>query len=352
MNYALPHIQKMNPYHPPLSGRRTFDGILLDFNEAVHPISPAVKKALADFVEEDKFHIYPEYDGFKELLAEYAQCNREELVITDGSDRAIDLIFRTFSTKGDEAIIPDPSFAMLFQSSELSNNTIISPNYSKNGEFPMEEVLKTINPKTKIVVICNPNNPTGTLIQKEEIEKVAKKALEHNALVLVDEAYYEFSGVTAVPLMKKYDNIIITRTFSKAFGITATRIGYAIAAKELVAEMEKVKGPYDVNMFALTAATASLKDKNSMKIYVQEVIEISKPKLEKFLEEKEINYIPSGANFILLKIKNGNEVYDILDARGIRTRPRPQKNGEVYLRVSIGTEKDTDRLIEELQKIL
>ena len=183
------------------------------------------------------------------------------------------------------------------------------PKYGSNDmSFPLDDVLNSITEKTKLVVICNPNNPTGTLISVADIEKICKKAKD--AIVYVDEAYAEFSAVTAVPLLDKYPNLIITRTFSKAFGLVALRIGYVIARPELIKEMLKVRGPYDINMVSLCAAKTALQNLDNLDNYVDEVMEKSKPMLEKFLDDVDIRYYESGSNFILIKPKDSKKGED------------------------------------------
>lgn len=344
-NLSLKRIQKMKPYLPPLSGRRTFDGLLLDFNERTQSPSKNVQKALNDLINTPTLQVYPEYGQLEEKLAQYVGVDTDQIMLTDGSDRAIDIIFRTFTDAGDLVIIPTPSFAMFYQSAELVGNTIVTPAYDKkNMAFPTDEVLGAINEKTKLIVLCSPNNPTGTSIPLSDIEQIAKTA--SNSMILVDEAYFEFSKQTAAGLINKYPNIIVTRTFSKAFGLAALRIGYIIAAREYVAELAKVRGPYDVNMLAYTAAEAALDDLRTMQKYVDEVMDISKPQVEKFFTDNNIQYYKSSANLILFKPENPDIVEKILKENGILVRPQNKPGIEGSLRVTIGTVKQMQQFIK------
>ncbi len=344
-NLSLKRIQKMKPYLPPLSGRRTFDGLLLDFNERTQSPSKNVQKALDAFINTPTLQVYPEYGQLEKKLAQYVGVNTDQIMLTDGSDRAIDIIFRTFTDAGDRVIIPTPSFAMFYQSAELVGNTILTPSYDKkNMAFPTGEVLNMIDESIRLIVLCNPNNPTGTSIPMSDIEQIAKAA--SNSMILVDEAYFEFSKQTAAGLINKYPNIIVTRTFSKAFGLAALRIGYIIAAREYVAELAKVRGPYDVNMLAYTAAEAALDDRATMQKYVGEVMNISKPQVEKFFTENNIQYYKSSANLILFKPENPDFVEKILRENGILVRPQNKPGIEGTIRVTVGTATQAEYFIK------
>lgn len=349
-NSALTRIQKMRPYKPPLKGRSKYSGMLLDFNERTTPPESKVVSALEKFVKGQKLQVYPEYFDLEKRIAEYAGIKVNQVMITNGSNQGIDIIFRTFTEKGDKVIIPSPSFAMFYQCAQIVGNEIICPLYKKDYlAFPLEETLKgLVDERVKMIVVCNPNNPTGTVVSLADIEKIAQKA--KNALVYIDEAYFEFSKITAAPLIKKYPNIVITRTFSKAFGLAGLRIGYVIAAKEYIAEMSKVRGPYDVNMLAYAAASATLKDRKNMENYVEEVMKKAKLIVEKFFTENKITYYPSAANFILFRPNNPENTFEKLKKAGVLVRPQNKQNIEVTLRVSIGTLAQMKRFIEIYKK--
>jgi len=345
-NLANLNIQRMQPYCPPLENRQGYEGILLDFNEATVPISPKVQQTLGEMVKANQFQLYPAYDDFNRKLASYAEVKADQVMVTNGSDQAIDIIFRTFTAKNDTVVIPSPSFAMFYQCAEAMGNRILTPAYQTDLGFPTNEVIKSITSATKLIVICNPNNPTGTLVQLDEIESIVKKSLQNDALIYVDEAYYEFSKVSAATLIEKFPNLIITRTFSKAFGLAALRIGYAIAQTALIEEMLKIRGPYDVNTIGLKAASAALDDRQAMEKYADEVMNKAKPLVEQFFSENEIEFYPSSANFILFKPKNAEFVFSTLRTKGVLTRPRNGKNIDQSIRVSIGTEKQMREFIE------
>lgn len=346
-NCANLHIQKMGTYTPPIEGRRAYTGCLLDFNERTLPASKKVTAALQKIIKQNQFQIYPEYGDIASCIAAYVKRSPEELMVTNGSDQGIDLIFRTFTEKGGRVIIPSPSFAMFDQCAGVLGNRVIRPLYKEDGSFPLEEVLEILGGRQKIqlVVICNPNNPTGTLINLADLERILNEAQKSETMVYVDEAYGEFSGVSAMPIVSEYSNLIITKTFSKAFGLSALRIGYCIAKAENINELKKVRGPYDVNMFGWAAARAALEDKKSMQRYVDEVMQKAKPMVEDFFKKKGISFLPSAANFILFRPQTPEQTFEILKSRGMLTRPRKGFGIEGTLRVSIGTVAQMKRFI-------
>ncbi|MBU4481343.1 histidinol-phosphate transaminase, partial [Patescibacteria group bacterium] len=328
--------------------RSEYDGMLLDFNERTQPPNRKASQVLEKFVKGKKLQAYPEYFDLEEKIAKYAGVSPEQVLVTNGSNQGIDIIFQTFTEKGDKVIIPGPSFTMFEQRAQVAGNKIIRPLYKKSGlSFPLEGVLDSIDEQVKLLVVCNPNNPTGTAVSLQDIERIARKAKK--AIVYVDEAYFEFSKITAIPLLKKYPNIIITRTFSKAFGLASLRIGYVIAAKEYVAEMLKVRGPYDVNMAAYYLASAALQDKRALKKYVEEVMEKAKPLVEKFFTENNILFEPSAANFILFRPANAQRVWTLLAENGVLARPQNKKNIRGTLRLTIGTVKQMKKFLKIYQ---
>lgn len=340
----------MQPYNPPIEGRAGLGYLLLDFNERTEPYDKNINQYLKKYLDKNTLNIYPAYNNICEMIAKYAGVKKENILITNGSDQAIEIIFKTFTKTNNQIIIPSPSFAWFSQCAKINDNLIVSPEYeNKNLSFPLKEVLKNISPKTKMIVICNPNNPTGTSLSLIEIEQILKKAKK--SITYIDEAYFEFSNITAVSLLKTYPNLIISRTFSKAFGLAALRIGYIIANDKLIKEMLKVRGPYDINTLGVCAVEYVLKNLSGLKNYVSEVMTKSKPMLEKYLNQKNIKYYNSNVNFILVKPNNPEKVFNHLKTNNILTRPRTGSVIEGTIRITIGTIKQTKKLIKILNKL-
>lgn len=328
----------MQRYSPPIEQRAKFEGLRLDFNERLAPLPRNVISAVQNF-DSQKLMLYPSYGGLLQKIAKYAGVGALNMMITNGSDQGMELIFRTFVSDEDTVVIPSPSFAMFYQVAQVQGAEIIKPKYKSGGSFPFDEVIELLKQKPKLVIICNPNNPTGTLLPLEKIEVILRVA--GDTLVYVDEAYFEFSKITTARLIKKYTNLFITRTFSKAFGLAALRIGYLMSCRANIDEMLKVRGPYDINQIAKIAAEASLETLPELRKYCDEVMNKAKPLVEKFFKEKGVVFYPSGANFIYFKEPFAG-FSEKLESRGILIRP--QADG--YARVTIGPLKQMQQFIE------
>lgn len=347
------NIKKMTPYKPPLEGRSARDYTLLDFNERTTGTSQKVKQALKNYIDSDRLQVYPEYGDLEEKIATYAGVANFEAMVTNGADQGIDIICRAHLSDGDKVIIPFPSFAMHYQSAGIEGAETLEPSYNEeDGSFPLDEVINLIanDDKIRLVILCNPNNPLGSFISLSDLEKILTKSQEKGIPVLHDEAYFEFSGITCKDLIKNYDNLYITRTFSKAYGLVATRVGYVISQESNLQELMKIRGPYDVNMFAKISVLAALEDLQYMNEYVKEVMQESKPVLEKFLQEKGISFYPSLANFLFLKMPEPKRIIEKLKSEGVLVRPKEGPDKKIGVRVAIGTLEDTKKLINALDK--
>ncbi len=342
----------MSHYKPPLEGRSERDYLLLDFNERTTGPSPKVKEALKKFIDSGRLQVYPEYGDLEAKIAQYAGVSANRAMVTNGGDQGVDIICRACLDEGDKIIIPFPAFAMHYQSAGIQGGELLEPKYKEDGSFPLEESLNLITEEVKLIILCNPNNPLGSSIPVEDVEKILDKAKKKEVTVLHDEAYFEFSGITTKDLIGKYDNLYIMRTFAKAFGLVSLRAGYLISQENNIQELLKIRGPYDVNMAAKTAILAALEDIQYMKDYAREVMEESKPKLEEFLKEKGIFFYPSDANFLLLKVPSPQGLINELKSQGILVRPKPASDGTAAVRVSIGELKDTEQFIRVFRKIL
>lgn len=338
MNLARKLVKNIKPYSPPLKGRTEFDGLLLDFNE---------RSTVPKLVLERSVNRYPEYDALQLAIADYCGVNRDQVLLTNGSDQAIDTVFRTFIDPGDGVIMPSPTFGMIEQAAKLAGASIAAPLYLQPDlAFPFDEVL---DKSAKLIVMCNPNSPTGTLVKAADIEKIA--ALAPKAIIMVDEAYFEFSGISAVPLIQKYPNVVVTRTFSKAFGLAGLRLGYAIASTEHIAEMRKACGPYAVSSVAQAAGLATLKDRQTMTAYVREVMDQAKPFVEQFFTANHIRFYDSSANFILFQPDNWEVILNSLDDNGVLVRAQDRPGTPGCLRLTIGTLQEMERFVAAYQKI-
>jgi histidinol-phosphate aminotransferase len=343
-------VLEMEDYSPPTFGRE--NKLRLDFNENTIGCSPKVIQALQQ-VDANKLSVYPEYTQFRRKLASFLTINESELLLTNATDEAIQLVMNTFVKKGDEVIIPVPTFAMFKFYASLAEAKIKEVLYEKDLTFPTDRIIDSISNKTKIVILVNPNNPTGTAIIENDILQIVQKAQDNNTIILVDEAYYEFYGKSCLELIRKYENVIITRTFSKAYGLAGLRIGYIVSNSKTMRFLEKASSPYSVNSLAVIVAEAALKDSEYMNNYVREVIK-NKFFVENELARLGIKRYSSEANFLIANFGDScDNIYEKLKQKDIlvrnRTKDQLLKN---CLRIGIGTKEQCNKFINTLKGIL
>jgi histidinol-phosphate aminotransferase len=349
MSVINPHITALSAYKPPLEGRNPDVFTLLDFNERTIHVAENVKRALHDYIDAGRLQMYPAYGDIVVRLAEYAGVEESQLMITNGSDQGIDLVFRAVTSPNAEAIIPGPSFAMYHQCAKVEGMTLREPQYTPQGGYPVADVLAAINVNTRIIVVSNPNNPCGTLASVEAIQQVAEAAPQ--AAVLVDECYFEYSRTTAISLISDYSNIFVTRTFSKTWGMPSLRFGYLMSAEENILALCNVRGPYDINQLAVVAAGAALDDPSETQSYVTEVMGEAKPLVESWLDNAKINYWQSQANYLWCFPDRPERVSEHLQKHGFLVRPK-RYNDQVGLRITMGTLEQMRALIEVWKMLL
>ena len=324
-------------------------GILkLDANENVYGPSPKVKAALASFGDA---HIYPDscQTELRKALAVYTGVTAEHIVAGSGSDQLIDLVIRLFVSPGDEVVTATPTFSMYKFFTELVGGKFVT--VSRDDEFNLvpEKLIKAISKKTKLIFVAMPNNPTGTQIPIEAVKKIIGTGIP----VVVDEAYYEFTGQTLASELDNYPNLMILRTFSKWAGLAGLRVGYGLFPVIVAEKLDAIKDPYCVNSAAVLAARESLKDVDYLMGNVKLIISERDRLFEALSSIKYLKPYPSEANFILCKVKAkiALQVQVVLERRGILVRYFNSPQMENCLRFSIGRPQDTDRLIAELRRI-
>jgi histidinol-phosphate aminotransferase len=349
----LLEIEEYSPISPPevLSQRAGIPEeklIKLDGNENPYGCSPKVRRALANY---SHYHIYPdpEQREFKKLLAEYVGIDQKYIVAGSGSDELIDLILRLFIEPGDEAISCVPSFGMYPFSTRVCGGRIVE--VPRTGGFAVDvaAVKAAMSERTKILFLASPNNPTGNLTPQRDILEL----VDDGMVVVVDEAYYEFSGVTAAGLVPQHDNLIVLRTFSKWAGLAGLRVGYGIFPTKLASHLMKIKPPYNVNAAAQVAVRESLRDIDYLHGTVKAIVQ-ERGHLFHLLEEFTfLKPLPSQANFILCRVLEGNarQICDELSKSGIFIRYFDTPLLKNYIRISVGKPEHTDALIKALRKV-
>lgn len=336
----------MAPYSPPTGGRA--DKLRLDFNENTVGCSPKVTEFLRSRLDENRLAVYPEYTEVKRDLAAHFGVAEDEFLLTNGTDEAIQVLINTYVDDGDEVIILRPSYAMYRFYSDVAGAQVQEIDYRAGTlQFPLEELLDAISPATRAILISNPNNPTGTAVKAEGIEAILRRA--QGAAVLIDEAYYEFCGITALHALPQAPNLFVSRTFSKVYGMAAMRLGCLFSQAQNIAYLHKAQSPYSVNTLAALAARVAVQDTDYIRRYVTEVL-AARELLLVGLEKLDIPYFESHGNFVLMRIGDrAIEVRDKLRDAGVLVRDRSYELPGC-VRVTVGTREQMRRFLAELER--
>jgi histidinol-phosphate aminotransferase len=341
-------VERLQKYRPPLEGRA--GKIRLDFNENTIGCAPEVVRELRRALNSELLTCYPEYDESRRTLARYFQVAPEEMLLTNGTDDAIKMICDAFVDPGDVLLVPVPTFPVYEFFHNVAGGKISRIRYDEKFRLPVEKLVAELNRKTRWLPLANPNNPTGTEILKSDLRTILEAA--PYTLVLVDEAYFDFSGETVLPWIRKYRNLVVTRTFSKAFGLAALRMGYIFANPELAEVIHRAQNPFAVNSLALMCACVAIRHDDYVRKYAEEV-RANRAEFCRWLDSREIPYVPSSANFVLTRVGGQAPlVAQRLRAEGILVRDwsyDPHLIG--YLRFTIGSTAQTQRLMEELDRM-
>jgi histidinol-phosphate aminotransferase len=326
------------------------DGIIkLDANENPYGCSPRVKQALSQYAS---FNIYPdaEQTELRKLLQDYTGVSTEHIVASNGSDQLIDLILRLFVSPGDEVINCVPTFDIFRFSTTLCKGKLVEVPRDENYRVNVSAVKKAISKKTKMILLANPNNPTGTPTPKQDILELVDTGVP----VLSDEAYVEFSGETATQLVSRYKNLMVLRTFSKWAGLAGLRIGYGILPPPIAEYLLRIKLPYNVNVAALVAVRESLKDIDYLWGKVKAIVAERERLFGELSKLEWLKPFPSQANFIFCHVLNGKarEIQQELEKRGILIRYFDLPLLQNSLRISVGKPEHTDAVIKALKETI
>ncbi len=348
-------IKSMKEYSAPLENRRAF--LRLDFNENTIGPSPQVYKAIQN-IQPNQISIYPEYELLIEKLSKNYCYNRkiniEEIGLFNGADAAINAIFNSFGNINDVFLTTNPTFGYYFPCAEMRGMKIITCEYKEdNFEFPIEDFEEKIATcKPKIIFICNPNNPTGTVLRSEKIIEIAKQ--NKKSIIVVDELYEKFYGDSLLPKInfEETKNILIIQSLSKTGGLAGLRMGFTFGNKDLMKYINKVTGPYDVNSFAVTATIAALNDSKYIDDYVIEVKKAREWIKEKFQSLDNRSNFNGGNYFLIWPNKDPKILIQEMKNNGILIRSMEnKKNIENALRISIGTKKQMQYFWEKFIKL-
>ncbi|HET6931028.1 MAG TPA: histidinol-phosphate transaminase [Candidatus Acidoferrum sp.] len=338
-------ILNRKTYEAPAEGR--WGKIRLDFNENTTGCSEAARKALR-MLRGRELAMYPEYQTPTEILAKYFGVKPQELLLTNGGDDALRVFFDTFVEPGSHILICEPTFPMYRYYAEIAGARVKALQYSRKMEFPLEAVLRALRKKPRVFFLANPNNPTGTLVERDAIAAILKAA-SHTAVVL-DEAYADFSGVTVVPWIRRNANLFVAKTFSKAAGLAGLRLGAVVAKSESLAWLRRAMPPFPVNAAALAAGVAAVRERRTIERYIRDTTRLR----EWFAAElklRGVRVFPSAGNFLLADFgERGPRVFKKLTRNGILVRERSKDLGPGFARIAIGTKKELQAFLQMLDR--
>lgn len=361
---ATKGVQALSPYQagkPIDELKREYgvsDVIKLASNE--NPLGPSKKVIAAIQNELADLSRYPDGNAFglKKALADKHLVDVKQITIGNGSNDILEILTRAFVTPEHEVIFSQHAFVVYpIVTQAVGAKAVVVP--AKNWGHDLDAMQQAITDKTRVIFIANPNNPTGTWLGKKELSSFLQ-AVPNNVLVVLDEAYFEFADndlaaaeyPNGIELGKQYPNLIVTRTFSKAYGLAGLRVGYSISNSQVADALNRVRQPFNVNSLALKAAEVAIADieylENGLKLNAKGMSQ-----LVNSFEKLGLSYIPSVANFICVEVgEHALKVYDDLLYEGVIVRPVTNYEMPNYLRITIGTEKENDRFISALTKVL
>jgi|LGOV01.1.fsa_nt_gb histidinol-phosphate aminotransferase len=323
-----------------------------------NPLGPSPKAIEAIKNAASMGHIYPDSTSMKvrKLLSEKHNVGVDSIILTAGGEELIKLFCGTFLNKGDETIISELGFGLHFRGSQMQGATVVTIPVREDLSDDLDEFANKITDKTKIIFVTNPNNPTGMMNARDDIAKLLSKVPE-NVLVMIDEAYFEFAVEhpeypDCTEFLSQYPNIIILRTLSKVVGLAGVRVGYGIASSEIIAEILKLKGAFNVSILGQEAAYAALLDVDHLEKTVLENRE-SLNMLKEYFDDNGIHYLKTGANFIFVDLGISSKVvHEDLIKKGVILRPGHLWGRDKFTRISSGTVEETETIIKVLDEYL
>ncbi len=319
----------------------------LNTNENPYPPSPRVLEAIRSAAS-DELRLYPPpmADRLLEAAAEVYGVPPDHILAGNGSDELLSILTRVFVGENDRVAYPIPTYTLYETLCRIQGGSIVEIPFPEDFSFP-EELLSS---GAKMIFLANPNSPSGTVIEPGEIERVARS---FDGVLVVDEAYADFAGVTCIPLVKELKNVVVLRTFSKSFSLAGIRLGLAFAHPEVVKQMVKVKDSYNVNALTQAAGLAALKDVEWMRKNVGKIVR-TRERLSRELERMGFRVYPSRANFVLARMpgKRVDWIFAELKKRNILVRYFDAPMLEECLRITVGTDEEIDSLLKELETLV
>ena len=320
--------------------------VKLDANEGNKDL---FKDLIKDIGDDFYLNLYPDdnYTQLKEAIVNYIGCKIENISVGNGSSELLDLCVKTFVDTNELILSLDPTFSMYSIYAKIVNSRYIGAGEGNDFTINVDDVIKSIEENDpKLTIICNPNNPTGTIIKRDDVLRIVKST---DNVVIVDEAYMEFSNESVVDEIENYDNLIVVKTMSKAFSMAGIRTGYLIANEELVKTIEKVRPPYNLNSISALLATKALKQKDKMLSYVEN-LKVEREKIYEKLIDMGVKAYKSGANFVFFSSKVDNLAEKLID-NDVLIRKFGGKLDNYY-RVTVGSKEENEAFLNAMKNIV
>jgi histidinol-phosphate aminotransferase len=340
-----PCIQNVVPYCSPILSR---DGLCLDLNENAAGCSPRVLARLRTLTAEE-ISRYPQREDGERLVANFLRVAPEQVLLTNGMDDALALLFSAYLGPGDALVFADPTFTMYSMLGQACGANILRLRSNEDLHLPVDKFLRSISPRTRLIVIANPNNPTGLAAQRADLLRIVEAA--PHAAVLIDEAYYEFLGETLVGEIKRYPNLFVGRTFSKAYGLAGLRLGVLVGPPEQIGFIRRFCPPFNVNAAALACLEAALEDQEFVRDYVAHARTACRA-IENLCQELGLHFWPSSANFVLVRIGERLQAFiAAMRQRGVVVRDMSSNPGCAgCVRISTATDSHLDSILHAIRE--
>ena len=340
-------IAGLSPYHSPIVSRA---GLSLDLNESMAGCSPRVLARLRS-LSAAEVSLYPQREVGERLVANFLRVAPEQVLLTNGMDEALSLLFATYLGPGDELLFADPTFVMYPMLGQALGARVVRLQSGEDMALPVADLLAHVSPRTRMIAIANPNNPTGLAASRADLLRIAESAPD--AAVLIDEAYFEFCGETLIPDLARHSNLFIARTFSKAYGLAGLRLGVLIGAAEQIGYMRRLGLPFNVNSMALACLEEALADQSFVSDHVAQVKQ-GRERLEQLFDELGLRFWPSQTNFVLVRVDATAKTFvESMQRRGILVRDSSSNPGcDGCVRITVGTPKQMDGVLQTIREAI
>jgi histidinol-phosphate aminotransferase len=340
-------IAALDPYRSPIASR---EGLGLDLNENLAGCSPRVLARLRTLSAADVAR-YPQREVGERLVANFLDVDPEQLLLTNGVDETLCLLFSTYLWPGSELIFSDPTFVMYPIFGQAFGAQLLPVPAGEDFAFPAAEMLSRISPRTQVIAIANPNNPTGTVATHADLLRIVEAAPD--AAVLIDEAYFEFYGKTLIQELPRHQNLFVARTFSKAYGLAGLRLGGLIGPPEQIGFIRRFCSPFNVNAMALACLEEALADQAFVLDYITQVKQ-GRDQIAELCQELGLQHWPSSANFVLVRVgKSAAPFVEAMQRRGIMIRDSSTSPGCAgCVRITVPTSEQMSGVLGAMRQTL